>query len=83
MNSNCTDFSENNLRLTTDLAKEISKSEHLTQQIATLEKDCQDKCEKFQKSIVCFYKILEHYFDFFRTFSSKRSFVFRMKSTLI
>nr|CAD2135700.1 unnamed protein product [Meloidogyne enterolobii] len=54
VNSNCTDFSENNLRLTTDLAKEISKSEHLTQQIATLEKDCQDKCEKFQKSIDIF-----------------------------
>uniref|UniRef100_A0A915M9A7 Nucleoprotein TPR n=1 Tax=Meloidogyne javanica TaxID=6303 RepID=A0A915M9A7_MELJA len=54
VNSNCTDFSENNLRLTTDLAKEISKSETLTQQIATLEKDCQDKCEKFQKSIDIF-----------------------------
>nr|CAD2202080.1 unnamed protein product [Meloidogyne enterolobii] len=52
VNSNCTDFSENNLRLTTDLAKEISKSETLTQKIATLEKDCQDKCEEFQKSIL-------------------------------
>uniref|UniRef100_A0A915M581 Nucleoprotein TPR n=1 Tax=Meloidogyne javanica TaxID=6303 RepID=A0A915M581_MELJA len=52
VNSNCTDFSENNLRLTSDLAKEISKSEKLTQQLATLEKDCQDKCEEFQKSIL-------------------------------
>uniref|UniRef100_A0A915N3W2 C2H2-type domain-containing protein n=1 Tax=Meloidogyne javanica TaxID=6303 RepID=A0A915N3W2_MELJA len=52
VNSNCTDFSENNLRLTTDLAKEISKTETLTQQIVTLEKDCQDKCEKFQKWIL-------------------------------
>jgi len=63
VNSNCTDFSENNLRLTTDLAKEISKTETLTQQIVTLEKDCQDKCEKFQKSIVCFYEICKIFFS--------------------